>query len=513
MSREEKSKLSKRKSSLWPSCTRSSLCNGLSNKSLVNLPQPYTITKLYYMATNIFHIVNVVLNIMALLKLGKGNDSRICLMPRFVVYEVFGREHMNWLSLIFSMHMLCWRIVITFIERDISFDLLLYLCLDESTIRCAELSINQSECTPTNITIINKLPEFVRNILFYHVVYKTSNRVEFRQKPNRTLASKSILLKKLDFIFKVGMLAVLFTSIGIAPSVIIDVLYKENDIIYRNCYSIYHPVLIWNRMLISIIMSVVIFFDGCLNCFGVISLMMYLICDLLIYWEEIGNRLKKLTHFMPIYRTLIESKAASSTTNTTEHLNRSVMFTYKRKLQQAYGSSMMQDTVWKDSFEREVAETQAMIGDFFNQLGYVDKYVSVVNVMAFFIWLSYNGSLYYTKLELDTYLANTFVHAFQLLAFVTIFSYSCMILIIVHKTEPSYAIISSLMALDPSYDKNKWIILVKYYTVRARYAFTIFHSELYTQLMFLKIVSYTFSVNYIIENVRNYTNRQSNWLI
>lgn len=467
--------------------------------------------KFYGLLSTTTHMLNCILNVVLLTDMEKeltGNNALTCYLPRLVVHDFLGQKHLVWLSILFSSYNLVWRFVVVFVEQSFDLHLIPFILIEQETIEAGISDLTTSSSSPNTYVHSSKPPTLVQNIIFYELLSTSCNRIELLKRPNRTPEARIKLLNAINSHFNFAVSLFCTVACALVPIGIITILYRQ-DFVYPGCDTS-DPKLVYWRITSSVYLSLLLLWDGFLSLYYIPATGFILILDLMIYWREIENRLERLAYLMPIYRMMVECRRSGdefeSEDDECRHLNRSRHLSpspennhHEQYIEQTEEAYKLQESL---NIEREMLELQSMLADFFKQLKSVDKLISSIMAIGFYVWLSYNGTLCYTGLQLDTQSTNPFVRGFQLAAFLIMYMLSSKVIHLKRNTEPAYRMLSNLMAIDPSNNKTRWMILTMYYTGRRMHGFTILHSEHYSLLTFLKIISYTFSVIFFVERFR-----------
>lgn len=151
--------------------------------------------------------------------------------------------------------------------------------------------------------------------------------------------------------------------------------------------------------------------------------------------------------------------------------------------------------------EKDITQLQSMLADFFKQLIYADKILSVIMAFVLVVWLVSNTVITLAGLQLTS--GSLIIRAIQVVGLLVVTVQTYYIIYMNRKTRSIYKSLASLMTLDETVYKRRWIDLLKYYTEKPRYGITLMHKEPYTLLTFFKFFSYTITSIFIIDNLKH----------
>lgn len=156
----------------------------------------------------------------------------------------------------------------------------------------------------------------------------------------------------------------------------------------------------------------------------------------------------------------------------------------------------------KDEWSRSIYDLQMQFCDFIGQLSQSNRVITDLVSMALSIWFVLFAAFIYDMVTqkqrgfpLELCLALLFA--------LSVVSSMWMVLLVLHRRcVKSYAPLCSLMALDWSGRKNRFIHTLDYYCKR-RICYTVYRGQPITATSYVTIIGYTFSIFFVIASTSN----------
>lgn len=462
----------------------------------VGIPKLALWAQLYMILSTCWHIVNIAMNLY-LKYYGEENfdtgSTYICYVPRFVFHEGLDQSYMVWLSVVVSVLHLTWRFIIVVLERSFTLDMLPYLSWSDELIRERSDPSKALEDYNSKAGL-----DLVQNVIFYRSFNATTNNPELHVRPNRTPEARKRLYTFINQ-FSIVSVIIVATATGLIMSIVLRTILLKQNYLYQGCDVVFFDQAYLIRFFFSWTNTSILFLDNALIIYFQPGLVAILIYDLYVYWKSIEARLIRLRKLLPIVRAISDQcqgimMAKIRSSGQFDNGGR-----YLRRMSLSGVLNFGQQDI-----EREITELRWVIVDFFKQVSQVDKFVSTVVGLAIMTWLLANAMVTMTGLQLHTqYLTVIIVRSFQIAGLVALTVLSLIFFVIKQVSEDAYTIISTLMAFDPSINKQRWIVLLEYYTFKPRYAITVYRThQIYDHLTYLKVVSYTLSFFFFVESYR-----------
>lgn len=468
--------------------------SSIADQDNVALPLLNQLGSFWYTISTLSHIFSLILNLFLILELDRyylhKYSNVICLLPRFVFYEIFTPYAMAWVGFVFSLLNLIWRFWAINNKRRFKHEAIPFILRGAD---CNLLSLQESARShyPNSLSVEQQI--------FFYKIEGNLKRVEYQLRPNRTRESHQKLNEMVEFVFVFDILILLILAIAFIPAGIYTSIFKQ-EVIYVGCKVVWLDFDFFLRLFLCVAISLLQLLDAYSDISFPLSLACLLTYDLMIYWREISTKMAKLLEIMPTIRIIDDSNSVNN-----KQQNHYLLNLTRRGLTGAMRDIANQQHLSKErlAIDTDVLQLQSMLVDFFEQLSMVDQFVSPLITVSVGVWLVCNAILYFfIQQGGNTYML--LIRILQIFAFVVFTMIYHWILVVKRSTEPAYQTICGLMALDPSLDKRKWISIVSYYTVPHKYAFTILDTRIFDRLTCFKIISYTFSIIFFIENLRAY---------
>lgn len=459
------------------------------------------------------------------------------------------------LGYIFALCHITWRLIQASLGRPLRLTMLFYMLQSESSIE-RHLRLFGHEHTDArlkNLCLEGRLTQldlFLHKILYYTVRHKT--KIVYKLRPNRSLESRRqiyytvakctilcfCIVFILFWIFFLPIARDMFTSFGYTrrypncdPQV--DRLASEGKL---SMLSLVATSPYWILTFIfDFAENFILWIDSALAIYFNLPFAYQLNKDIIIYWRHLHDTLDRLSSkleldhalkkFHPPTSELMIKNPYGNHRDDGDH-NRVVQADTERKFEpiivEAKRQSKYRGSIGSFSNgqygsrsndnryqlytecktrEAEILEIQAEVNDFFRQIEMVDTYVSDVISASIVIWLfSYAIITYISLVKVAGYVP-IFLRLSEVCGFI-LFTISTMFLISLHrKTMSSYRCIVSLMALDQSEHKRRFLGILEFYTGKNRAAYTVFHRTPFLATTYLSIIGWSLSSLFIVENL------------
>ena len=453
--------------------------------------QPFYI-QLYLALSTTVHVVNFFAVIFYTFHKPTKSLDMNCFLVRLVFHESIPQKVFIWLGWILSAYHLTWRCFVSHSFAGALGPTIKYTLIPFAT---SELSLleqaTELKTKPTKCSI---------ELLTREIYLKVSgdNQVAYVMRPNRTIKSRRKFDQIVTVWFRTGFASFfVFVSLG---SVGLRTLLLKQSIIFAGCSdakSDYTTLIYWYRFFGSTLLgfcqavdSFVLFLVASFTLFATSS-------DMLVYWRDIHKRLVALrdkillsqhvqTELQRAFLSLKQATAAKQAAFLqcdTFHTN---SFRVARKT--------------KQEILIESRELRASLADFFACLRQADIYVSTLMGLFLSVWLSSTATASFLGLQSATTPIPIRIAAFLFFNLIAFICY--MPLQVKRATEQTYPILCALIALDSFENMEQWRRILEYFATR-RYAFTLFGGKVFTQITFLKIISYTFTIIVVLETLFN----------
>lgn len=467
-----------------------------------------------------------------------STSIHICYLPRIHLGDWLTPEFFNWICLFYPFMLLGWRYTLTYHERRMNLSNFLFLLFDRDRILL--------ESNPQKAALDNRkygCLNVVQRALFCRVQATSASEVYFVVRPNRTLKARDTLVRVFERTFiTYYLLLIIWVPFTLMVAVVFA--FAAHQQVFMPCEAIQttrHQLANLFRAASSWCLTIMFVIECGLSYSLAATNSFFITFDCLTYWNQIDRTLDKLMmdiaalrHFHDLYQDKIhhwqlhisqERRPSSSALAVTSpelpaeskmHLSSPKLA--KQPPQQGGGEREEPTGSLSSSWElasefhstsgqlkKEINEIQALISDYFGEIHRIDRFYS--DVLSFFllIWVISNGLLIFCDLNLLVIsLESVFIRFMQVIGIIIVSIVSLLILILKSRTEPAYRKLNFLMAVDPSLDKSRWHYLLKYFTCRPRYGFTIFHSQLYKPLTYLKILSVVITFVFFLQNIRTF---------
>ena len=514
----------------WPLDENKLLQDSLDELGLFKLPK---FLVFYLIVSNVTHFFNFFAGIA--IKLNGPNLFGLqipCIIGRFVVHEAAPQSQMIWFSATLSGLHLAFRCTLFLFctSFKISFWPFTHVKLELVREALQASSIEKLYETSSYDCRGAKLGGFtfgslalLRNNMFREVFWFESDdfqgnarnfkRVFVRRRlgqlppkrrqnllvcrPNRTLDSWHKLEEAANFCLKIcGILFVTVGSVAIYFGVR-TCLFRQ-AITYEDCEGAaeadYKTPIYWYRVFattsVSSLHGLDLFFSFTVGLF----FMTQTSCDLVIYWSNIHNRLVALAAKISLLNRIeLPAKGAATLFGTRRSYGPvgkpEVSFSSMRLFRRPTGRGEEQ---LRQIVRIERFDLHSSVCDFFKCLRQADSLVSTTNAYYIFGWLSLTTVATLTGLKTAT--SVVFVRLIAVIFFVVLLTICGLSLRVKRAIRPSYSILCTLAALDSAANKKLWVQLLEFYTPMRRYGFTLYKGKAFTELEFLKIISYTFTI-------------------
>lgn len=458
----------------------------------------------------------------------------VCNGPRLALNGI-GEYHLIWASVLVSLVIVVWRFYVTLIEYDLHMDFATFLLLSEDSLRRNVDSLNRTKPRVIEKYLQGQELDPIERILYfrmenYHRVeqHKAPKRVvKFFVRPNRTPKARRSTCLMLDRYFKVittTTVVSVFLTTPICLSSLLPQYYLPE--LCRDARWVSWSWL-W-KFLASGGVSIVYWADGMIATLISAGIIYLLKEDLVSYWGAIEAKMGQiharmiglsLAHRRSLLRasefdslefgSFIEecNKSNCTTGFGCEPQSRfcpSKTIARLEQLEIEAGAPTVNNTDDEDlrwSLKCECSLLRAQLSDFFEQVHRADKYVSLLGPFSVGFSQIMNAVVIFTGTQFDGTRASLGVRIFQLYGF-AVASLTCLVTLdLKRRTDSAYGKLCSLMALDPSRNKTRWMPIIDIYK-QGKHGFSVCHGGLFTWLLYLKIISYTFTITLFLENLR-----------
>lgn len=459
-------------------------------------PQLHPVGRIYQIISNVTVVLMFLKIILQFLDKNEALPTTYylrCYAPRFVTMTNLEEKFMPMLTIVICLNHFIWRGTIPSIGRKLRLDLVSFLlaktCLVQERIDSGSERLRRIESAPGKISL---------DILDSSMYFRMGDDYELR--PNRTMSSRIELVDAINFYFNSSIFIVSLIALASATIGGYTLIFDLNSI-YSDCgpeLTIPDALFIY-RFSSSAFVSLVYLFDCMISLF-LAGIFAYLFCiDLLIYWREVRIKMDE-TYLMAVAKA--EEQQDDEIHRSAFRCRCSVDFCQPLKLE----LSLDQQNARSDnaSQDRRLIELKYYLIDFFGQVRQADQLLTYVIPMIMGIWQSCNAVMAFCGLQL---VSNTTDHLLVIRLFqaggICIATGLCaLILRLKRNTESAYPILCSILAHDTNPDKRQWLRLMSVYSQMPRYAFTYLHSGIFSQITFLKTISYTLTLTVLIETMR-----------
>lgn len=445
---------------------------------VVGIPDPPRILIFYYKVSMIIHILNVINNATIVFHIDRliwANNSLACHLPRTILLLPLGQDYINSVSLMISLFHIVVKLTLIITGKDFDLEVITYLLwCDKNTGTIDRNSIK--------FKIIKDLR---RAMCSFEFIDKF--RTKSIHRPNRFNDNQTKLTNIILWRTGVAIAVFLATSLSMAPLTIWSVYSNQQSHYGVDCDFTSYNASFWIRFTSSVLMSSFQFFENYISVALVLIIVSISLDDLMLYWYVIESSLKKLRYNMPVYR-------AQYTKSGQRYVG------YKKSIGSTKSQSRMDWMLEKTLIDDEILDLQMLIGDFFNRLRHLDRYISVSLFVQLSIWFGFNGLFCLIGIQHKS----TSTRVLQFLDAVYIFCVNGYCLTVQVSTKAAYNLICSIMALDPTGNKQKWHSILENYTGRPSYGFKImFNENVLTKLSLLKLITVTCSFISAVEFLVN----------
>lgn len=459
--------------------------------TLIVIPKLPYLCKCYYIISTSTHILNALINIAIILKVEEnltGKNSIYCHSPRLTMQTSlgFGQKYAICFSLLFSALHIVFRWFMFHNELEFKLNLVYYLLWDEKSAQFDSLM----SISPTKALLIQQMRQ---NILFVKV---DGARSKILPRPNRTVEARDKMIKAINKL-STEICSIMFV---LAITLLLPALWSifaDQRLIYTNCSVTPFDTSYWIRSILSSYITLIHFIECFLSLFIPAAACSVFINDLTSYWLAIEVRLKRLREHLSINRVVgVEFDYVVPKTK----LCRSEAYSAGSSGSgDEYSPLIKYSTDQQLNTEEEIFELQSMLNDIFEEIRHLDEYVSILLLFVLMNWFAANGLMSVIGLQIGA--SVYIIRGFQINAVFIMCIISKYCLNIIDNTRPAYDIINTLLVLDSSVNKKRWLSLLDNYTHKPCYGFTILSYGIFTRLTVLKIFAYTFSFSYIMETL------------
>lgn len=456
---------------------------------------------------------------------------------------------------------LVWRSVELALKRQLKLNMIFYMIQSESSIQ-RQLQLFGAEHTDTRLSALysqahlTKLDLLLHKILYYAVRHKS--QIIFKLRPNRTAKSRRQLTDEIARCSLVCLLSYQLLFVLFAAPIIIELLRDSRYVAeYPGCDPELDRLARGNKLdhwsitvtlhriyafLFDLLVNVIVWSDTAFALFLVIGLAYLINYDTLIYWRHLDASLGRLINKIELDRQIVrefpeaESIRSSGSSKFLRQSGIDALAPRRRGADHHSPNELAQlaDDISGSPFdanagqgttiidgnyskrnpphlhrayiatrdvENNVLEIQAEIDDFFKQIRNVDLFISDVISGCVFIWLLTFLITTYISISKMAGYAPMFLRLYELSGF-AIFSLTNMFLLSMHrKIMSTHRSIVSLMALDQSRHKRRFMKIMDFWTGPNRGAYTLFHRIPFKTSTYLKIIGWTLSTLFVMENL------------
>lgn len=456
------------------------------------LPNLNICAKLYYSLSTATHLLIFTSNMLLLTKLFDNSELVKCYSPKFSLHRVLSQFYMQWFGCVFSLLHLIWRFLVFVVERDFKLSSLTFLLINNETIEKAILHCEKLR----KIKKTNNELSLIEDILYYKIEDKSEHTIKLMLRPNRTSEARAIMDKYVNNLFDVSIKLFVLSFVFLAP-LALNSIFIEQQMIYDSLgcskKAQFPDALYFIRTLPSFWITFIIWLDSFLALLFPITLSIIIIDDLSLYWAHVNADLDVMLDLMFLRHQKLKEDE--------------VMIFSKRGLYNCHQlNENLHPTIIMENadMEKKLIQLRAIMCDFFKQLGFADKFLSLMITFVLACWLLINAVITLIGLQLQLSSDSVIIRSFQFMGLVIITRLTFYILKFKTNTGSAYRKLNSLMSLDPLLrSKRKWVGILKFYTEKSRFGITLWHNETYTLLTFFKIFSYTFTFIFLFDGIRH----------
>lgn len=453
------------------------------------------------------------------------------LVGRFVLFDSIHEISGS----LFSAFHLCWRLSQWYLDRPYNLNLInFFLISDHDTRRFLEMIKRKKKMAEDwRQPETSQKALVVRQIMCYQVV-RESGRV-FRLRPNRSFESRQDLCKAIVSTTLMVSLSFGLAALGITTYILLTILLDRRYVkVYPNCDPHLQVLEVageladwsitpWGHHLVSGLIdgaeNIIVWVDSGLAISFTWAFVYILNYDLMLYWRHLHSRLETLlarirTESGPwlVSTRLRGSNLAHYEDKSSLDFLRDISLDVKMKFRHSAQSADLM-AVWPRlhnwqalELEEQVEEVQALLCDFFRQIGAVDLIISDILTAAITIWLTtfaiYGrfSAGYYTNRRQGCRLP-LLIMALQLITFFGVSSATASLLGLNRCCMRSYQVICSIMALDRSRRRRRFLRILDFYTKNKRPFYTLFQQYPFKATTFISILGWSISCFLIFDGL------------
>lgn len=477
------------------------------------MPEMKAIFTAYYVTSTITHFFSFFHSIALIMIYESYWDLKLelnCYIPGRLSLHKDAVKLVPYFQLISNALHMIWRYLNVHYESSYRLDGVIFLLSNEDSYRQQlgrEIDVDRS--TKSNSIARGSSRNYLRDVLYLKIKFNENHSQSFLR-PNRTVEAREKLVKIVDTIMiRCLVIAALLCCLVypiILAMILLDSGYIEN---YPTCSPELeklkaegrlgpYSMTFWppNHRLICLL------FDAFINLFTYVddlvalifpaSLSLILTADLMIYWNHIDSKLNSLLLELKSFQINMELNQADGSMPTR------FCTTKWRARSSAAGIHGWDHT--DDRLCKEIQILQAQIIDFFKQLRYYDKYVSLLITFLFQIWITMFVVTSYMAIKLDDTYTLTVIRVIQLYGCAALSGPVYGLLRLRRRTKNTYIQLCGIVAYENSHKfKSSWSTILEFYTHKANYGFSILHKFPLTWMSYLRCIATSISVLVVIE--------------
>lgn len=422
-----------------------------------------------------------------------------CYSPRFVLAHYVALQNCLVMCAMFSGCHLVYRYLVKIYRKEFEINLISFVLIDEGDFRKC-LSRGGSRRAADQFEG-NTKP--AAQAMYYRYRNPESRKLELVLRLNRDEKTRQDIFKIVNRIFNLTLAVGLLYSLAyLLAGAAVLFMYQEE--LYQGCADEFWSFVRISRTLVSLLIVLVQSFDNFLFLLFTVITTLLLVYDLDKYLAKLMVKIRQvqleLSSIEANTRAIDEiaklgRHSAAPSANLRQHR-------YHVYCCCGHCACLRQDQNMRQRAMNDIADVQACLVDFFGLVQQTDKYMSVVTPFSMFVWLVCNAFMTLSGIQFESSFDSMGVRLFQILGLILSGIVSGAALYFKRGTERVYVPLCTLMAMDPTVNKSRWIPVMSYYTHKPRYAFTLFGYKIYTRLTYLTYISYTLTFILFVENSR-----------
>lgn len=337
----------------------------------------------------------------------------------------------------------------------------------------------------------------LRDCMFFSVPNKTTGP-KYILRPNRTIEAHQRLIRRSKLVF--ALIAALWLLIGgyVVVHHTITMIYRQNRV-YEGCQLVDQDGKSIFRFLLTFLVTFVVLVDSANSGTVASAFAMSQIWDIYEYWSELQKWTAAIKQELSLLRATGSNIYASRQA-------------FSRQLDEADDKQLTSSCNqkgrprrFKGQLDEAIRVVQWYASDFFHEICEVDKFIGTIITFTICVWLSFNTLFTLTGIQTGASIDNgnhIIVRGFQLAGLALALTFFLPIVWVRNSIESGYATFCSIMALDGgTASKREWIKISMFYTERPRYSFTCFDSRIFSRLVIMRVLSYTITFIFVVENL------------